>query len=163
MNNHTPASTSTTHAPFAEQSALAAPHVRTIGVTSGKGGVGKTNFVVNVALELAALGRSVTLLDADMALANANVLFGINPAYHIGHVLSGQRTLEEVVVEVSPNVRLIPGSTRRGVGPLAAGLDSVGASAPNEPTSEQRKTAAEATELFCRDFTRARLCNRLPS
>jgi flagellar biosynthesis protein FlhG len=59
---------------------------------------------------LGALGRSVTLLDADLALANANVLFGISPTYHIGHVLSGQRMLEEVIVEVQPGVRLIPGS-----------------------------------------------------
>jgi flagellar biosynthesis protein FlhG len=110
MNHQTPAPTTTLNAPFAEPSSQPAPHVRTIAVTSGKGGVGKTNFVVNVALELAALGRTVTLLDADMALANANVLFGVSPTYHIGHVLSGQRTLEEVVVEVSPNVRLIPGS-----------------------------------------------------
>lgn len=86
------------------------PHVRTIAVTSGKGGVGKTNFVVNVALELAAMGRSVTLLDADLALANASVLFGINPTHHIGHVLSGQRELEDVVIQVAPGLRLIPGS-----------------------------------------------------
>lgn len=110
MSNQTPAPTTLINPSFAEQSSLTAPHVRTIAVTSGKGGVGKTNFVVNVALELAALGRSVTLLDADMALANLNVLFGISPTYHIGHVLSGQRTLEEVVIEVTPNVRLIPGS-----------------------------------------------------
>ena len=98
-------------APFASPPIMSTRHVRTIAVSSGKGGVGKTNFVVNVALELAALGRSVTVLDADLALANANVLFGINPPYHIGHVLSGQRTLDDVVVEVTPNVRLIPGSS----------------------------------------------------
>jgi flagellar biosynthesis protein FlhG len=86
------------------------PHVRTIAVASGKGGVGKTTFAVNVALELALLGQSVTLLDADLSLANANVLFGIHPDYHIGHVLSGQRTLDDVVVQVGAGVRLIPGS-----------------------------------------------------
>jgi flagellar biosynthesis protein FlhG len=93
------------------QPSFAQPHVRTIAVTSGKGGVGKTNFVVNVALELARLGRSVTVLDADLALANANVLFGVNPPYHVGHILSGERELEDVVVEVSHGVRLIPGSS----------------------------------------------------
>ncbi|MGH9901465.1 MAG: P-loop NTPase, partial [Pyrinomonadaceae bacterium] len=59
---------------------------RTIAVTSGKGGVGKSNFAVNLSLELAALGRRVSLLDADLALANADVLLGVNPQYHLGHV-----------------------------------------------------------------------------
>jgi flagellar biosynthesis protein FlhG len=98
--------------------APAARRVRSIAVTSGKGGVGKTNFVVNIALELAALGRSVALMDGDMALANANVLLGVSPAHHIGHVLSGQCSLEEVIIEVGHGLRLIPGSN--GVAELAS-------------------------------------------
>jgi flagellar biosynthesis protein FlhG len=98
-------------APMAEPTSTPGLHVRTIAVTSGKGGVGKTTLVVNLALELAMLGRSVTLLDADLSLANANVLLGIHPAYHIGHVLSGQRTLDDVAVQVGAGVRLIPGSS----------------------------------------------------
>jgi flagellar biosynthesis protein FlhG len=86
-------------------------HTRTIAVTGGKGGVGKSNVAVNVALELAALGRRVSLLDADLALANADVLLGINPTYHLGHVLSGQRTLAEVVIEVEEGIRLLPGGS----------------------------------------------------
>ncbi|HWQ35096.1 MAG TPA: MinD/ParA family protein [Blastocatellia bacterium] len=84
---------------------------RTIAVTSGKGGVGKSNVAVNVALELAALGHSVSLLDADLALANADVLCGLNPQYHLGHVIAGQRSLAEVILEVSRGVRLIPGGS----------------------------------------------------
>jgi flagellar biosynthesis protein FlhG len=84
---------------------------RTLAVTSGKGGVGKSNVAVNVALELAALGYRVSLLDADLALANADVLLGLNPQYHLGHVLLGQRTLQEVVIEVSRGLRLIPGGS----------------------------------------------------
>jgi flagellar biosynthesis protein FlhG len=84
---------------------------RTIAVTSGKGGVGKSNVAVNVALELAAQGQRVSLLDADLALANADVLFGLNPQYHLGHVVSGQRSLAEVIIEVSRGVRLIPGGS----------------------------------------------------
>jgi flagellar biosynthesis protein FlhG len=87
----------------------ARPH--TLAVTSGKGGVGKSNVAVNVALELAALGDRVSLLDADLALANADVLLGLNPQYHLGHVLQGQRTLQEVVIEVSQGLRLIPGGS----------------------------------------------------
>jgi flagellar biosynthesis protein FlhG len=84
---------------------------RTIAITSGKGGVGKSNVAVNVALELAELGQRVSLLDADLALANADVLLGINPQYHLGHVLLGQRTLQEVVIEVADGLRLIPGGS----------------------------------------------------
>lgn len=88
-----------------------APRVRTIAITSGKGGVGKSNVAVNVALELADLGRRVSLLDADLALANADVLLGINPQHHLGHLLSGQCELKEVVIEVEDGLRLIPGGS----------------------------------------------------
>ncbi len=91
---------------------------QTIAVASGKGGVGKSNVAVNVALELAELGHRVTLLDADMALANADVLLGITPKYHLGHVLTGQRTLQEVQIEVTEGLRLIPGGS--GVAELAS-------------------------------------------
>lgn len=84
---------------------------RTLAITSGKGGVGKSNVAVNVALELAELGQRVSLLDADLALANADVLLGLNPQYHLGHVLLGQRTLQEVVIEVTDGLRLIPGGS----------------------------------------------------
>lgn len=90
---------------------------QTIAVASGKGGVGKSNVAVNVALELADLGHRVTLLDADMALANADVLLGLTPKYHLGHVLTGQRTLQEVQIEVTDGLRLIPGGS--GVAELA--------------------------------------------
>lgn len=82
-----------------------------IAVTGGKGGVGKSNVAVNLALALAALGRRITLLDADLALANADVLCGLNLRCHLGHVLAGERALEEVIVEIAPNVRLIPGGS----------------------------------------------------
>ena len=91
---------------------------QTIAVASGKGGVGKSNVAVNVALELAELGHRVTLLDADMALANADVLLGITPKYHLGHVLTGQRTLQEVQIEVTEGLRLIPGGS--GIAELAS-------------------------------------------
>jgi flagellar biosynthesis protein FlhG len=87
------------------------PHARSIAITGGKGGVGKSNVAVNVALELAFAGWRVTLLDADLALANADLLMGLNPQYHLGHVLSGERTLAEVIVETGHGVRLIPGGS----------------------------------------------------
>ena len=82
-----------------------------IAVTSGKGGVGKTNFVVNIALELGLQGFPVTLLDADLALANVDLLLGVNPTYNIGHVVSGQRSLKEIIFPLTPKVNLIAASS----------------------------------------------------
>lgn len=90
---------------------------RTIAIASGKGGVGKSNIAVNVSIELAALNRRVSLLDADLALANADVLLGLNPRYHLGHVLDGQKALSEVVIDTRRGFRLIPGGS--GVEELA--------------------------------------------
>jgi flagellar biosynthesis protein FlhG len=102
-------------APFSEPSER--PGARAIAVTSGKGGVGKSNVSVNVALELASLGRRVSLLDADLGLANADVLLGLNPHSHLGHVLAGKCTLQDIVIEVGRGMRLIPGGS--GVAELA--------------------------------------------
>jgi flagellar biosynthesis protein FlhG len=86
-------------------------HTRSIAITSGKGGVGKSNVAVNLALELAGSGWRVSLLDADLALANADVLLGLTPKYHLGHVLSGERSLAEVIIETPSGMRLIPGGS----------------------------------------------------
>lgn len=86
-------------------------NLRAIAITGGKGGVGKTNVAVNVSLALTALGRSVMLLDADMALANADMLLGLSPEYHIGHFLSGEKELNEIIVSTPTGLKLIPGSS----------------------------------------------------
>jgi flagellar biosynthesis protein FlhG len=88
-----------------------AGHSHSIAITSGKGGVGKSNVAVNVSLQLASAGWRVSLLDADLALANADVLLGLNPSHHLGHVLSGERSLSEVIVETTDGLRLIPGGS----------------------------------------------------
>src|SRR5512133_208351 len=62
-----------------------------IAVTSGKGGVGKTNVVANLAVSLSELGKKVVVLDADFGLANLDVLLGLTPRYHLGHVLYGNK------------------------------------------------------------------------
>ncbi len=64
-------------------------HARVIAVTSGKGGVGKTSTSVNLAISLAARGSRVILLDADLGLANVEVLLGLNSLYNLQHVISG--------------------------------------------------------------------------
>lgn len=85
--------------------------VRVLAVTSGKGGVGKTHFAVNLSLALAALGQKVFLLDADLGLANADLVLGVEPRYHLGHVLEGTCRLEEAICEGPRGIRLLPGGT----------------------------------------------------
>src|SRR5438105_5414027 len=72
--------------------------VQVIAVTGGKGGVGKTSVSVNLATGLAAAGKRVVLLDGDLGLANVDVLLGLSPRYTLAHVLSGERTLDEILV-----------------------------------------------------------------
>ena len=84
---------------------------RTISVTSGKGGVGKTTLVCNMAYELAKTGANVLILDGDLGMANVDIMFGQRSRLNISHVLSNQCTLEDVIMEVSANVSLIPGGS----------------------------------------------------
>lgn len=90
---------------------------RVIAVTSGKGGVGKTNFTINFAIELVALGKKVVVFDADLGLANTDIILGINPQYNLSHVIRGQKTLKEIIVNVPYGFKLIPASS--GVAELA--------------------------------------------
>jgi flagellar biosynthesis protein FlhG len=85
--------------------------MRTLAVTSGKGGVGKTNVVANLALTLSELGKRVVVLDADFGLANIDVLLGLAPRYHLGHVLFGGKTLQDIIVDGPKGVRIIPASS----------------------------------------------------
>lgn len=80
-----------------------------VSVLSGKGGVGKSNVAVNLALAAAELGRKTAILDADLGLASVDILFGIMPKFNLGHVLRGEKELSEILCEVAENVRLIPG------------------------------------------------------
>ena len=91
--------------------------VKVIAVSSGKGGVGKTNVSVNLATSLAKDGKEVLLLDADLGLANVDVLLGLNPAYDLSHVISGECTLEEVIIDGPANLKVIPASS--GVSKMA--------------------------------------------
>lgn len=85
--------------------------VRVIAVTSGKGGVGKTNLSVNLGVALAQQGRRVALLDADMGLANVDILLGLSPKYNLSHVLQGEKTLEDIMLEGPSGLKVIPASS----------------------------------------------------
>lgn len=89
-----------------------------IAVTSGKGGVGKTNVVINVAVALARLGYRIGVIDADFALGNVDVLLGLTPEQHIGHLLTGEATLKDLLIEGPRGVQVLPGSS--GLQALAA-------------------------------------------
>ena len=85
--------------------------VQVIAVTGGKGGVGKTNVSVNLGVALCKLGRRVTLLDADLGLANVDVLLGIKPRRNLSDVLAGAATLAEVVVPGPCGLRIVPAAS----------------------------------------------------
>jgi flagellar biosynthesis protein FlhG len=83
----------------------------TLAVTSGKGGVGKSNLAVNLSICLASRGVRSTLVDVDMGLANADLLMDLHPAYTLSHVLADVRTLDEVAVLGPGGLRFIPGAS----------------------------------------------------
>jgi len=84
---------------------------RVIAVTSGKGGVGKSNFVLNVAISLAAMDSSVLILDADLGLANLDVLLGVRPLRTIEDVILGRSNLNDIIVRTDYRIGLIPGAS----------------------------------------------------
>ena len=84
---------------------------RTMSFTSGKGGVGKTTLVTNVALQLARLGNRVLILDGDLGMANVDVMFGVKSRRNLYDVISGQCDLKDVIVNISENISLIPGGS----------------------------------------------------
>lgn len=91
--------------------------VRAVAVTGGKGGVGKTNVSVNLGVAAAEMGQKVMLLDADLGLANIDVVLGLHPKFDLSHVMRGECTLEEALVEGPAGLKVIPGAS--GVQALA--------------------------------------------
>lgn len=84
---------------------------RTIAVSSGKGGVGKSNIALNLAILLSAAGRRVALVDADLGLANLDVLVDVSARTNLAHVIAGSKRLAEVVIDLPCGVQLVPGAS----------------------------------------------------
>ena len=84
---------------------------RVICITSGKGGVGKTNITANLAYSLARQDKQVLILDADLNLANIDVLLGLTPRYNLHHVFLGEKSLNEILVRGPGNIMILPASS----------------------------------------------------
>lgn len=91
--------------------ALSRKPVKVIAVTSGKGGVGKTNVAANLAVALGQQCRNVMLLDADLSLANVDVLLGLQPRFNLSHVLSGDVDLAATVMHGPAGIRIVPATS----------------------------------------------------
>jgi len=92
-------------------------HARVITVASGKGGVGKTSLSVNLCIALQQLGCRTTLVDGDLSLGNVDVMCGVRANGHLGHVIDGERAIQEIIVDAPGGFRLVPGAS--GVARLA--------------------------------------------
>jgi flagellar biosynthesis protein FlhG len=84
---------------------------KTIAITSGKGGVGKSSIAVSLAIALGRNGATVTLLDADLGLANINVILGVIPKFNLYHVIKGKKRLKDIVIEVPEGIKIIAGAS----------------------------------------------------
>jgi len=85
--------------------------LRVIAITSGKGGVGKTNIVANLAYVLSKFGKKVCIFDADIGLANIDVLLGLTPEYNLQHVLNGEKSINDIIIQGPGNINIFPASS----------------------------------------------------
>lgn len=85
--------------------------VKVIAVASGKGGVGKTNVSVNLSLALAQTGKKVMLLDADLGLANVDLMLGLKSPFNLSHVINGERKLEDIIIKGPDELMIVPAAS----------------------------------------------------
>ena len=113
-------------------------HTRIITISSGKGGVGKTNIVANLGYALCRFGKRVLILDADLGLGNLDVLLGLTPEYNLSHVISGEKKLGDIVVSGPGRLQILP---------AASGIQEMTAL-----TQEERYLVFSQLNEFIRDF-----------
>jgi flagellar biosynthesis protein FlhG len=109
-----------------------------ISITSGKGGVGKTNIVANLGYTLRRFGKKVLILDADLGLGNLDVLLGLTPQYNLSHVIRGEKQLSEVVVTGPGGMQILP---------AASGIQDLTAL-----TQQERYLVFSQLDAFMNDF-----------
>ena len=97
--------------PAVEPEPIVASKLHTIAVTSGKGGVGKSNIALNLAIALAGMDASVCLLDANLGLGNIDLLCGLNGYWNLSHVITGARALNDIVLKGPGHISVIPGAS----------------------------------------------------
>jgi len=85
--------------------------VKVIAVSGGKGGVGKTNVSLNTAISLAQMGKKVLVLDADLGLANVDVMLGLRVKKNLSHVMSGECELDDIIIDGPAGVKIIPATS----------------------------------------------------
>jgi flagellar biosynthesis protein FlhG len=87
------------------------PNTRVIAITSGKGGVGKTNIVANLGFGLSKMGKKILILDADLGLGNLDILLGVAPKYNLSHVINGLKSIAQVTIDGPGNLKILPASS----------------------------------------------------
>ncbi len=107
---------------------------RVIVISSGKGGVGKSTLALNISLSLCNYGKRVILMDADLGMANIDIMLGLTPKYNINHMLQGQKSLKDIIITGPQGMAVIPGGS--GMAELA-----------NLTTSELKKIMIELGKL----------------
>lgn len=85
--------------------------MKKIAITSGKGGVGKTNVVINLAIALQRMKKKITIFDADLGLANIDILLGLTPKYNIVNLISDNFPIEKIMIEGPSGIKIIPASS----------------------------------------------------
>jgi flagellar biosynthesis protein FlhG len=94
-----------------EKNTQNSPNTRVISFSSGKGGVGKTNIVANLGYVMSRAGKKVLLFDADLGLGNIDILLGLTPKYNLSHVIAGEKTIKDIIVNGPGNLKIIPASS----------------------------------------------------
>lgn len=84
---------------------------RIVTISSGKGGVGKTNLSINLALAYAQIGKKVIVMDADLGLANVNVVLGIIPKYNLYHLIRKQKRMQDIILDTSYGIQIVAGAS----------------------------------------------------
>jgi len=104
-----------TNSPYDQAHGLRQMHsngpVRVIAITGGKGGIGKTNISINLGVSMSQLGKNVLLLDADLGLANVDILLGLHPRKNLSHVIKGECDLDDIIVTAPGGLKIVPGAS----------------------------------------------------